>query len=224
MPSDQRAAGHSVLSHGAPLSGLAAHAPHGHVAMVAQGGDGNDKRHLQQQFKRISDLMRAAHTLLGDIAGVPLPDLRPSQQRQQRRPSRYIYRDAHTQASVMCTWAAARQAMIRVRYFLDGDAGAMDPAGSGWRPIKRQAHDRGLAQECRPVRRGCGTAPLGLTPASFEELCACTGCGAPVFVPLSRGRSSVATCMAARARQGDNRPPYRLRCVRCGVAQVCVKV
>eukprot|EP01047_Picozoa_sp_COSAG01_P044629 COSAG01_NODE_4051_length_5393_cov_16.152626_5_plen_60_part_00 len=26
--------------------------------------------------------MRAAHTLLGDIAGVPLPDLRPSQQRR----------------------------------------------------------------------------------------------------------------------------------------------
>ena len=166
MPSDQRAAGHSVLSHGAPLSGLAAHAPHGHVAMAAQGGDGNDKQHLHQQFKRISDLMRAAHTLLGDIAGVPLPDLRPSQQRQQRRPSQYVYQDAHTQAIVMCTWAAARQAMIRVRYFLDGDAGAMDPAGGGWRPIKRQAHDRGLAQECRPVRRGCGTAPLGLTPAS----------------------------------------------------------
>eukprot|EP01047_Picozoa_sp_COSAG01_P013747 COSAG01_NODE_654_length_14482_cov_20.826347_4_plen_73_part_00 len=48
---------------------------------------------------------------------------------------------------MQCTWAAARQAMIRVRYFLDGDDGAMDPAGGGWRPVKRQAHD-GVALLC----------------------------------------------------------------------------
>ena len=143
MPPDQRAAGHLVLSHGAPSSGLAAHAPHGHVAIVAQGGDSNNERHLQQQLQQVSDLMRAAHTLLGDIVGVLLPDLRPSQQRHQRRPSRYFYRDAHTQDIVQCTWAAARQAMIRVRYFLDGDDGAMDPAGGGWRPVKRHCSTTG---------------------------------------------------------------------------------
>ena len=208
-------------------------------AIAPQGGDSNDERHLRQQLQQVerhlrqqlqhaSDSLRTVQTLLGDIIGVPLPDLRPPEQRQQRRPLQYVYQDAHTQAIVMCTWAAARQAMIRVRYFLDGDAGAMHPAGGGWRPVKRQAHDGGLAQECRPVRRGCSTPPpLGLTPASFEELCACTGCGAPVFVPLSRGRSSAATCADARARQGDNRPPYRLHCI-SGVASLslcdCVTV
>ena len=60
-------------------------------AIAPQGGDGNDERHLRQQLQQVSDLMRAAHTLLGDIVGVALPDLRPSQQRQQRRPSRYFY-------------------------------------------------------------------------------------------------------------------------------------
>eukprot|EP01047_Picozoa_sp_COSAG01_P017454 COSAG01_NODE_924_length_12710_cov_10.895567_18_plen_123_part_00 len=107
MPPDQRAAWHLVPSHGALSSGLAAHALHGHVVIAPQGGDGNDERHLRQQLQQVSDLMRAAYTLLGDIVGVPLLDLRPSQQRQQRRPSRYFYRDAHTQDIVQCTWAAA---------------------------------------------------------------------------------------------------------------------
>ena len=70
MLPDQRAAGHLVLSHGAPSSKLAAHAPHGHVAIAARGGDGNDERHLRQQLQQVSDLMRAAHTLL--LASVQL--------------------------------------------------------------------------------------------------------------------------------------------------------
>ena len=58
MLPDQRAAGHLVMSHGAPLSRLAVHAPHGHVAIVAQGGDGNDERHLRQQLQQVERHLR----------------------------------------------------------------------------------------------------------------------------------------------------------------------
>jgi hypothetical protein len=182
-------------------------------------GDGADRLHQalhERQLLQASDMMHATLMLMSSVVGVPLPKMQQPRQRERRRPSHFWYEDAHTWKIVVCTWAAARQAMVRVRYFLGGEDGAVDSKNGGWRPVHRRGRDRGLAQECRPVRRGCGAAPLGLSPTSFEALCACTCCGTPLFIPLARGASSAVACMAATIRQGDTLPPYRLRCVTCG--------
>jgi hypothetical protein len=190
-------------------------------------GDGDDslsQREQHQQALHLSQerqLLQAAamiHTalmLVSGVAGVPLPNLQQSRRQSRRRPSRFWYEDAHTWQIVVCTWAAARQAMVRVRYFLEDEDGAVDPKSGDWRPVHRRGHDAGMARECQPLQRGCGTAPLGLSPTSFKALCACACCGTPLFIPLARGVSSAAACMAARSRQGDTLPPYRLRCVSC---------
>ena len=135
--------------------------------------------------------------------------------RQCRQSAHFCYMDAYCWQVVTCTWPSARQAMVRVRYFLDGSGGAIDPQSGEWRPVHRRISDIGLALECRPQRRGSGNLPLGLSPLSFRAMCACTCCAAPVFIPLARRGSAAAECMAARVRQGDDAPPYRLRCVSC---------
>jgi hypothetical protein len=72
-------------------------------------------------------MIHTALMLVSGVAGVPLPNLQQSLWQSRRRPSRFWYEDAHTWQIVVCTWAAARQAMVRVRYFLEDEDGAVDP-------------------------------------------------------------------------------------------------
>jgi hypothetical protein len=177
--------------------------PHGVTLAVVRKGykddsDGDDSlsqrqqqlqaSHLsqKQQLLQATAMIHRALMLVSSVAGVLLPKLQQSQQREQRQPSRFWYEDAHTWKIMVCTWTAARQAMVRVRYFLEGEDGSVDSKSGGWRLVHRRGHDGGLAWECRPLRRGCGTTPLGLSPTSFEALCACSCCGARLFIPLAR--------------------------------------
>ena len=86
-------------------------------------------------------MMRIAIRLVNGVAGVPLLNLHHSRRQSRRQPSRFWYEDAHTWKIVVCTWAAASQAMVRARYFLGGDDGAVDPTSGNWRPVHRRGHD-----------------------------------------------------------------------------------
>jgi hypothetical protein len=112
-------------------------------------GDGADRLHQalhERQLLQASDMMHATLMLMSSVVGVPLPKMQQPRQRERRRPSHFWYEDAHTWKIVVCTWAAARQAMVRVRYFLGGEDGAVDSKNGGWRPVHRRGRDRGLAQ------------------------------------------------------------------------------
>ena len=91
-----------------------------------QQNKARQERHLQLA----ADLMRTALTLLVGV--------QKTRRRQRRQPAHYCYMDVYSWTIVDCTWACARQAMVRVRYFLKGDDGAVDPRNGGWRPVHRR--------------------------------------------------------------------------------------
>ena len=180
------------------------------IALDDDDGHQPEQQHNARQETHMqvaTGLMRMALRLVGGV--------QKTRRRQRRQPAHYCYMDAYSWTIVDCTWACAQQAIVRVRYFLKGDDGAVDPRKGGWRPVHRRGSDAGMALECRPKRRGSGSVQLGLSPSSFKAMCACACCGTPVFVPRARVRSSAASCMAARDRQGDDALPYRLRCLAC---------
>jgi hypothetical protein len=74
----------------------------------------------ERQLLQAAAMIHTALMLVSGVAGVPLPNLQQSRWQSQRQPSRFWYEDAHTWKIVVCTWAADRQAMVRVRYFLEG--------------------------------------------------------------------------------------------------------
>jgi hypothetical protein len=38
-----------------------------------------------------------------------------------------------------------------------------------WRPVHRRGHEAGMARECRPLRRGCGTAVYDALKGKFSR-------------------------------------------------------
>ena len=131
----------------------------------------------------------------------------------------YCYTDAVEQVVGQATRGGATQAVTRLRYFLKGDKSAIVAQGDGFRfrPHGRTAADAGMVSECVPCLWGhTASPPMGLSPQSFQSLCQCAVCGdVQLLHPRAHHRGAAGLVRAAAQRQGDDAPPYRLRCVMC---------